>query len=434
MVVANQLPAARSVYDYPVVIPGQELTEEQKKQKQVAQIAGIVTAVAAAKAALTEATVLQVVSLLKATDLTNEAAVELFAKQAARLVSTAIKHSQRVTWSGVKQRALVAGVSFPPTPPKKLPSDLQKTRATPLEQAYTRVAKEYRKYKEKTPDDPTIKQLVSELEAQNLTPIPRAESISSDVVTETVTNEQDWQKTFQKAVEESRKAESRAYAETQSEAVLETLEKSSSSKAWEEYGKLNTANETTVSQPSYGDRVDEAANKFFRLTESEVQRVIETYARHKAEELTERMIQQDIQSASRNTAQAAMRKLPKTVTGFRRIVHPELSKSGQSCGLCVVASTHKYSRGDLLPIHTGCNCEVAEIYEIDGYEFDPGNQINMEDLDVFYKEAGWSTHGWKLKRQRYEIQDHPEFGPVLVNAKPRKGETVEPVEFEKKES
>ena len=72
-----------------------------------------------------------------------------------------------------------------------------------------------------------------------------------------------------------------------------------------------------------------------------------------------------------------------------------------------------------------CKCEVAEIYRFDdGTEFDPGHQINLEDLGAFYNAAGSdgiaSTHGWDLKKGRYVIEDHPEYGPTLVSANTKK--------------
>ena len=44
----------------------------------------------------------------------------------------------------------------------------------------------------------------------------------------------------------------------------------------------------------------------------------------------------------------------------------------------------------------------------------------MEDLEVFYREAKNSTHGWDLKKSRYKVVNHPEYGPTLVNAHPNK--------------
>jgi putative head protein len=179
---------------------------------------------------------------------------------------------------------------------------------------------------------------------------------------------------------------------------------------------------------SAGTRPVEEPQALVTLTPAEVDRVIERYAEQKVEERAERMVSHDIQSASRNTHHVAMDKLPKSkVVGYRRIVHPELSESGQSCGLCIVASTNMYSHGDLMPIHNLCNCEVAEVYKVGDQLFDPGNLINMEDLEVFYNEAAGSTRGFDLKRSRYKVIDHPEYGRSLVNVNEKA--SLEAIEF-----
>jgi len=92
---------------------------------------------------------------------------------------------------------------------------------------------------------------------------------------------------------------------------------------------------------------------------------------------------------------------------FRRIIHPEKSRSGQTCGLCVVASTRIYSRGDLRPVHDGCHCEVVPI--VDGQ--DPGGAINLDDLGDVYADAGDTTDGWDLKRVRYTVDDNGKLQP-----------------------
>lgn len=45
------------------------------------------------------------------------------------------------------------------------------------------------------------------------------------------------------------------------------------------------------------------------------------------------------------------------VTGYRRVVRPELSAGG-SCGLCVAAADRVYKRSALLPLHARCACVV----------------------------------------------------------------------------
>lgn len=83
------------------------------------------------------------------------------------------------------------------------------------------------------------------------------------------------------------------------------------------------------------------------------------------------------------------------VIGYRRVVHPELSKGG-SCGLCLVASTRMYSRPDLKPVHDRCHCEVLPVTR----EHDPGDSLNRIDLGDLYDAAGDRNRAAPLKRVR----------------------------------
>lgn len=104
---------------------------------------------------------------------------------------------------------------------------------------------------------------------------------------------------------------------------------------------------------------------------------------------------------------------PRTVVGYRRVLHPELATKAGTCGLCVVASDHLYKRGDLMPIHDYCHCEpVPVVGEVNGIG-DPGSALNQEDLNRLYEAAG-STNGDALRNTKYELVDHPELGPTLV--------------------
>jgi hypothetical protein len=99
---------------------------------------------------------------------------------------------------------------------------------------------------------------------------------------------------------------------------------------------------------------------------------------------------------------------PAGVTGYRRIVHPELAKTG-TCGLCIVASDNVYHTAQLLPIHGNCNCTVLPIVG----EIDPGTGLNNLTLGDFYAAAGDSTFGEDLKKTRFVVNEHGEYGPVL---------------------
>ena len=97
-------------------------------------------------------------------------------------------------------------------------------------------------------------------------------------------------------------------------------------------------------------------------------------------------------------------------TGWRRILHPELPTAASLehgrppppvCGLCVVAADRVYSTDQLKEIHADCRCEVLPVYGA----FDPGLQLNRNDLDRLYGAAGGqpagseeSTHGRAFHR------------------------------------
>ncbi|WP_433568051.1 hypothetical protein ACQP1O_43185 (plasmid) [Nocardia sp. CA-151230] len=102
------------------------------------------------------------------------------------------------------------------------------------------------------------------------------------------------------------------------------------------------------------------------------------------------------------------------ITGYRRVIHPELSKGGV-CGMCVVASHRVYKISDLKAIHYRCHCTVVAVTEA----HDPGSVINDKDLQRLYNDAGEkvggsSTHRKDLKATRYDIVHHDELGPVLT--------------------
>lgn len=96
-------------------------------------------------------------------------------------------------------------------------------------------------------------------------------------------------------------------------------------------------------------------------------------------------------------------------TGWRRILHPELSRTGP-CGLCVVAADRVYRSEDLLPLHNRCVCEVLPVYG----RVDPGIHLNGDDLAALYAAAGGNTRE-KLRRISVVMTEHAELGPILVD-------------------
>ncbi len=133
------------------------------------------------------------------------------------------------------------------------------------------------------------------------------------------------------------------------------------------------------------------------------------------------MNQMDVALVARSQAQAFFE--AHKITGYRRVIHPELSKGG-TCGLCIAASDRIYRSDRLMPIHDRDCCGVMPI--IGG--FDAGSSLNNLDLgDLYQNAAGGSdksgTNVADLKRTRYRVDDHGELGPVLApkdSGRPRK--------------
>lgn len=436
MIGANQLPKDNSVYELPNVVDPDNMTPEQQQQALTAKIAGIVMAVAATKSSLKDAATNQVVALIHTADLTTKAGIKAFAKSAALIVSIAVRQAQEVTWAGVKMRTELLNINFSASLPRvdEMPSNLASGRATDLERAYERIATEYQENLKRKADDPIIQELVKQFEDEGQTPLLRPDNISSDAIERVTDGKKDWADAFAETISEEGGEEPEGPSDEEiSKDSLEArriereaeLEKFASAV---ESARKDVESKRTQAESEYKRAVAEeeqqrieAEQSAARLEEAEIRAIIRRYAEQKAGERAERMIGQDIAGASRNVYNLALDDVPNdSVLGYRRVVHPELSESGQSCGLCIVASTMEYKRGDLLPIHSGCNCEVCEIYSFNGKVYDPGHLINMEDLEVFYREAKNSTSGWDLKKSRYEVVNHPEYGPTLINAHPNK--------------
>lgn len=124
-----------------------------------------------------------------------------------------------------------------------------------------------------------------------------------------------------------------------------------------------------------------------------------------------RLAEDDLSLAHRRTALMVIDNSDR-VTGYRRIIRPELARGG-TCGLCASAAQNVYRRRDLLPVHTRCHCEVMPIVRTtSGSIKDPGEGVNDADLTSIYGAAG-GTGQKDLKEVRVKVADHGELGPVL---------------------
>lgn len=125
------------------------------------------------------------------------------------------------------------------------------------------------------------------------------------------------------------------------------------------------------------------------------------------EERLTSLVEDDIAATARDEAQKVLWVAPKVI-GYRRVIHPEFSKTG-TCGLCVVASSKFYTKGELMPLHDKCKCTISPITA----NQDLGLRLNREDLDAIYKAAG-SNYAEDLKRITVQIREHGELGPILT--------------------
>lgn len=119
----------------------------------------------------------------------------------------------------------------------------------------------------------------------------------------------------------------------------------------------------------------------------------------------------DLQLAKTHAARHVLTQTA-NVVGYRRTL-----TGSRSCGLCVVASTQRYRREDLLPIHPGCDCGVLPIYG----DTDPGQVVDVDTLedvhDAIAARFGASDASARDPidyRDVLVVHDHGELGPVLA--------------------
>lgn len=120
----------------------------------------------------------------------------------------------------------------------------------------------------------------------------------------------------------------------------------------------------------------------------------------------------DVQLARTHTSRQVFAS-DERIVGYRRVL-----TGAESCGLCVVASTQRYRREELMPIHPGCDCGVAPMV---GTE-DPGRVINRPLLDSLHHTIGerYGQQAATLSADSPEYRalvttyDHGEYGPTLA--------------------
>lgn len=131
--------------------------------------------------------------------------------------------------------------------------------------------------------------------------------------------------------------------------------------------------------------------------------------------------QTDVQLAKTATSKAVLGNA-KDVIGYRRVLTGD-----RSCGLCIVASTQRYHKQNLMPLHPGCDCAVAPILR-----GEPAAPLLEPDVlagthDAIEQRFGKAASGARVidgvirangKPLSYRdvliSHDHGEIGPVLA--------------------
>jgi hypothetical protein len=86
-----------------------------------------------------------------------------------------------------------------------------------------------------------------------------------------------------------------------------------------------------------------------------------------------RLVRTDMQLAQTHAAQEWMVDEPRVV-GYERVLGP-----GDNCPLCMAASTRRYYREDLMPIHERCACTVAPVFGDPGALSRPSAAVRVAD-------------------------------------------------------
>ena len=110
----------------------------------------------------------------------------------------------------------------------------------------------------------------------------------------------------------------------------------------------------------------------------------------------------DVQLAKTRASQIVLSD-DRRVVGYRRVL-----TGAHSCGLCVVASSVRYHKSNLMPIHPGCDCCIAPVLA----SRDPGRTIDSAILTEGSTEQAIGSQGMKF----FSNNDVIEVGDLLTEA------------------
>ncbi|MFB7115749.1 hypothetical protein [Streptomyces sp. NPDC056291] len=129
----------------------------------------------------------------------------------------------------------------------------------------------------------------------------------------------------------------------------------------------------------------------------------------RGEHRLETLVKTDLQLARTHTVREVAGDLPRFAYTVRVL------QGEYDCAICIVASTQRYMKKDLAPIHPGCDCLVKAVTA----DYDPGQVIDEEKLqqihDAVAAAVGQSDRGARAVDYRKILvaNEHGEIGPVL---------------------
>lgn len=116
----------------------------------------------------------------------------------------------------------------------------------------------------------------------------------------------------------------------------------------------------------------------------------------------------DVSLATRDAADA-------WIADDDRIVGWERVPDGGACDFCLLVSTQRYHKGDLMPLHNRCGCTVDPIMDTDTR----GRILNRDRLEEL-RAKGVTVYGRGEPRRfgapAAAVHDHGELGPVITDA------------------
>lgn len=99
------------------------------------------------------------------------------------------------------------------------------------------------------------------------------------------------------------------------------------------------------------------------------------------------------------------------IVGYRRVLYGPVN-----CALCIVASTQRYHRSQLKPIHPHCDCKVAPVlsFESDGDQILDQDLLDQIHQDIQSKFGTSDRSGRTIDYRKIMVEyNHGEIGPYL---------------------